>query len=521
MKAVSGAPEAARILAPLGRDAEVIARLLREDGIEASICPDLPSLTEHLAQTGFTVLTDDALIGRDIAPLAARLVEQPPWSDYPIVLLTRRGGGIERNPAALRHMQALSNVTFLERPFHPMTLVSLARTALASRRRQYQARDRLLALEQSRAEIAQAEERFKFALEAGRLGAWELDFAGGRRLSASALCKANFGVAPEAELTYERLLAILHPEERRNVYFNRDIGEVLGYPPGASGGAGADFLMQVMHPEDREPFLAAAQAAIDGASELATDTRIVAASGEERWVEVRGRAVYGDGRASRMAGVSLDITERKQAEERQHLLIRELHHRVKNTLSTVMAIVGSTARGAETIEGFYQDFTARIMSLANTHTLLTEELWQRASLHELLGKELNLYDTGEHRIQVSGPEIELPSDYAVPLGMAFHELATNAAKYGALSDGQGRLSVAWSIAEAGPPARLRLAWIEEAGPPVRPPTRTGFGTRLLERVLTAQLKAEVGVEYDPRGVRVALSFALPEGRPGSQLQALS
>lgn len=484
MQIGAGNPEAAAILAPLDRDADVLAGLLGEDGLAASICADFPALTAALAECGFAVVTEEALVGTDLSDIAAWIEAQPDWSDYPFVVLTRRDGGHERNPVAVRQMRALGNATFLERPFHPMTFVSVARSALSSRRRQYQARDRLAALEQSRTEIARSDDRLKFALEAGKLGAWELDFEGGRTLVASETCKRQFGLLPGADLTY-------------------------------------DVFLTLIHPEDRDAVLAGAQTSLDTGVDFSIETRIVTDAAEERWIEVRGRAADRTGRAARMAGVSLDITARKQAEERQHLLIRELHHRVKNTLSTVQALVGSTARGATTIDGFYRDFTGRIQSLANTHTLLTEELWQRASLPELLAKELDLYDDDRKRITVSGPDIELPSDYAVPLGMAFHELTTNAVKYGALSNGEGRVDVSWSIESGHPAPRVNLAWVEEGGPPVRPPTRQGFGTRLLDRVLAAQLRADVRVAYEPSGIRISLSFTVPPPRISGPLQKLS
>jgi two-component sensor histidine kinase len=124
----------------------------------------------------------------------------------------------------------------------------------------------------------------------------------------------------------------------------------------------------------------------------------------------------------------VDITERKRAEERQSLLIRELHHRVKNTLTTVQAVMGSTARSTASMDEFQQAFMGRVASLAKTHTLLTEQLQQSVSLRDLLASELGAFDDGSaHRVRLKGPAVELPSDLAVPVGMAIHELTTNAA----------------------------------------------------------------------------------------------
>ena len=473
MSSHSGNPEQVAILAPSGRAGDVLASMLTEDGIVAETCGDLAGLLPLLDRSGLAILSEEVLQPEDLTPLVQIVEAQPDWSDYPFVLLMMKGGWSERDPDALRQLRALGNITFLERPFRTMTLVSIVRTALASRRRQYQARDRLVALEASRAESARSDEQLTFALEAGKLGAWEIDLPT-MNLTTSALCRRQFAIPPGTRLTYPLLLDTLHPEDR--ILLTRSLDDPQ---------YGIDYQMTC---------------------------RIVTDAGATRWIEVRGRAI--DESATRIAGVSLDVTERRHAEDRQQLLIRELHHRVKNTLSTVQAIVGSTARGATGIEDFYRDFTGRIQSLARTHTILTEELWQRASLHELLGKELDLYNDRDERIRVSGPDIELSSEYAVPLGMAFHELATNAAKYGALSNGIGRVSVDWVIEAADDGPNVHLDWIESGGPPVEAPKRQGFGTRLLDRVLTAQVKADVRTEYHPGGVRVSLVFALPATRVG-------
>ncbi|WP_052002817.1 HWE histidine kinase domain-containing protein [Microvirga sp. BSC39] len=204
-----------------------------------------------------------------------------------------------------------------------------------------------------------------------------------------------------------------------------------------------------------------------------------------------------------------EIEERKQAQTQQSLLIRELHHRVKNTLATVQAVVGATARSALNIDDFYQAFVGRIISLANTHSLLTEAVWQTASLREIMEKELRPYnDVRGQRITLNGPAVELPSEAAVPIGMAIHELTTNAAKYGALSDSRGKVSVSWETEAAEEGTRLKLVWEEGGGPQVSAPTRQGFGSRLLHRVLTTQLNANVDMDFRPEGLRVALDAVL-------------
>ncbi len=204
-----------------------------------------------------------------------------------------------------------------------------------------------------------------------------------------------------------------------------------------------------------------------------------------------------------------EIESRKRTETQQQWLIRELHHRVKNTLATVQAVMGATARASGSMEDFQAAFTGRLASLANTHSLLTEALWQRAPLRQLLRKELSPYDGVDGRIALEGPDVDLPSDMAVPLGMAMHEMATNAAKYGALSVPEGRVSVTWS--EVG--GVLHLEWAESGGPPVRPSNRTGFGSKLIDRVLRVQLQAELEFEREEPGVRLRARIPIPQEDP--------
>lgn len=210
------------------------------------------------------------------------------------------------------------------------------------------------------------------------------------------------------------------------------------------------------------------------------------------------------------------LEERRETAQRQTLLIRELHHRVKNTLATVQALLGASARSATSIETFYGAFSDRIVSLAKTHNLLTEDYWQTASLAEMLRNELDPYDEASgRRVTLEGPTVELNADLAVPTGMAIHELTTNAVKHGALSTPEGRIAVAWSVTRAengsaeGPgERRLHLDWTESGGPPAKEPTRRGFGSNLLQRVLTVQCGADIRFDFRPSGLRFHMEAPL-------------
>ncbi|MBM6581336.1 PAS domain-containing protein [Microvirga sp. BT689] len=232
------------------------------------------------------------------------------------------------------------------------------------------------------------------------------------------------------------------------------------------------------------------------------------------WVSSHGQRSMLENGTIISNGILQNITESKQAEERQQLLIRELHHRVKNTLATVQAIVGSTARTASSIDEFYQGFVGRIVSLARTHNLLTEDLWQKAALEDLVQTELGPYeDEARNRVVIEGPHVELPSEAAVPIGMAIHELTTNAAKHGALSTFGGQVEVRWDVKPEEERPILHFSWIEKGGPRVSAPTRQGFGSRLLQRVLTTQLQADVSMDFPEEGLRFSMTLPIPGTPP--------
>ncbi|MEI9805640.1 MAG: HWE histidine kinase domain-containing protein [Pseudolabrys sp.] len=205
----------------------------------------------------------------------------------------------------------------------------------------------------------------------------------------------------------------------------------------------------------------------------------------------------------------VDITERKRSEEQQALLVRELHHRVKNTLATVQAIMGSTARSSESIEDFKTALIGRIGALAKTHRLLTDEAGA-VSFGDLLHNELDAFDDGsDGRITITGPDVTLTTQLAVSLGMAVHELTTNAAKYGSLSVFGGKVDVTWSVTIEATRRTLNFDWVESSGPQVAPPRRQGFGSRLLEFVLPGQIQARATIDYRREGIHMHCAVPMP------------
>jgi two-component sensor histidine kinase len=206
-----------------------------------------------------------------------------------------------------------------------------------------------------------------------------------------------------------------------------------------------------------------------------------------------------------------DVNDRKEAEQRQRLLLDELNHRVKNTLTTVQSIAMQTSRGSGSPQAFFAAFKARLLALARTHDVLTLRAWQGASLGDIAREALGPFIAGEGggpRIALDGPEVTLAPNVAVTLSMAFHELATNAAKYGALSVPSGTIALRWRVVDGDGGAQVEIDWRESGGPPVQRPARRGFGSRLLERGLATEFEGEVTLEFPRDGARCRIRLPL-------------
>jgi|SoiMethySBSTD1v2_1073268.scaffolds.fasta_scaffold42386_4 PAS domain S-box-containing protein len=211
-----------------------------------------------------------------------------------------------------------------------------------------------------------------------------------------------------------------------------------------------------------------------------------------RWLSYR-LFPLGDG----MGVVFRDITDRKSAEEQRDLLVKELEHRVKNTLSLVQSIAAQTFRNSGVDASVQRAFEARLITLSNVHGVLTQRGWDSADLHDVVSSALRPHAAVDReRFTVAGPALRLGPKSAVALSMAVHELCTNAIKYGALSADSGHVDIDWSDADG----RLRWRWRERGGPPVAIPTRTGFGSRMIERALAMQLSGTVTLDYQATGL---------------------
>jgi PAS domain S-box-containing protein len=324
-------------------------------------------------------------------------------------------------------------------------------------------------LESSAARLRESEQRRSVALAAGQMGSWDWDIENGE-CNWDAGQYRIFGVDPENfKLTYDNIRPLIHPE---------DVQRIEGL---VAGGIADKATFQ-------------------------TEARIIRPNGELRWcICAAAMTMNAEGRVVRVSGVTVDITDRKEAEERQALLAREVDHRARNALAVTQSIVHLTR--ASNIKGYIAAVNGRIGALSRAHALLSESRWQGADLATLIDDELAPYGiSGAAKIEVSGPAISLEPATAQILALALHELATNAVKYGALSSPSGMVDVSWEL-DSG---NLILQWIETGGPPTKAPSSRGFGTKLITATCETQLGGNTKFGWLPQGLHCTLSVPISD-----------
>ena len=299
------------------------------------------------------------------------------------------------------------------------------------------------------------------------------------------------------------------------VFANDSFLSLSGY--GREEALGQKFRFMIATPVDPE-VLAQVDAAFDGRSDSSLEICFRRKDGGTFWAALFISPVLDEAGAIVQHFASfVDISRHKQAEEHLQFLLDELNHRTQNTLATVQAIAEQTLRGAAA-ETVVDAFEGRILALSKAHGLLGRETWNAVGLRDVLDRILlpfGLEDRQHARFSVEGPDVRLQSKAALTLAMVFHELATNAAKYGALSNtANGKVDISWKVESGAPDDRLRLQWRESGGPPVTRPSRKGFGSRLIEGGLAQELDGEVRLDYAPAGLVCQIVMPVPRGGGG-------
>ena len=301
-------------------------------------------------------------------------------------------------------------------------------------------------------------------------------------------------------------------------FFDHDqVADIIYFSPEPWAGmlperATLENIFAIMHPADVAAFREAVAEAHDpkGTGHFDHEYRLVRKTGEIRWISVKSRTFFeGEGEDRhpvRTVGAVIDITDRRMWEEQQRLLMGELNHRVRNTLSVVQAIATQTLRSTRDPKTFVEDFKGRIQAIASAHKLLNETTWQGAHLTDLIQEQLPVAGAGQ--ISTEGTEVWLPPQVALNLGLVLHELGTNARKYGALSRPSGRVEITWAVRKADDKHVLNLSWRETGGPPVRPPRAPGFGMGLIERIIGGAVEGETSVRFEPEGLHCVIEMAL-------------
>lgn len=330
-------------------------------------------------------------------------------------------------------------------------------------------------IDQGTAGLRESEEQLRTAAEAAQFGVHEYDAVNDRTMRSPQFL-AILGADPaDATATFETGLDFVHPDDRE-----------------ATGRHKRRILQ-------------------DAGGRYELEYRIRRRDGQVRWVMDRGQVIRdGAGKALRVVGVVLDITEKKEAEQRQYLLFDELNHRVKNTLAIVQALAQQTLRTKPDPRQFADAFADRLDSLARAHSLLTNDSWRGATLKDIVTTALAAFFDEGMAIDIGGDPVLIPANTTITLSLMLHELATNAAKYGALSSSGGRLSIGWTVIPSGSGLAIDLHWREEGGPPVEPPRNRGFGSRLLA-TSAQQMGAQLEIEHAAQGFRCRLRFTVPSG----------
>lgn len=447
-------------------DGRAIVGALGDRGIAARLCPSSSLAAEVHAGVGAIIVAEEAMSEPLVRMLAALIEDQPTWSDIPLVILTTSRRDAGEHWRLIRNTPSVRNATFLERPMKIATLVQAVEVALRGRVKQYGLRDHMREREQLLVSSERSAQRLSAVLNNTRMAVFFMD------------------------------------ERQHCTFMNAAAESLTGYSLAEMHGRSLHDTLHHTYPDGR-PY-PREECPIDRALPENSQTE-----GEEMFVHKAGHfypvafTASPIGQSDMIVGTVLevrDITREKADLARLHMMMNELNHRVKNTLATVQSIFVQSLQGEALSDHARARVMSRVMALSRSHDLLTEQGWVSAPLREVAYRALAPFGASEDvagRISIAGDAFELRPNPALAIGMALHELATNAVKYGALSVEGGSVDLSWRLIAGD---ILRLQWVERGGPAVEEPTHGGFGRRLIERGLAHELGGEARISFRPDGV---------------------
>lgn len=293
-----------------------------------------------------------------------------------------------------------------------------------------------------------------------------------------------------------------------SVYFNKPWLDFRGRPMADEC---RDGWQSALHADDLGRPLAACREAVAARRAFASELRLRRHDGEHRWMLTNAIPMFlTDGVFAGYIATCVDITERKRDEERQRLMMTELDHRVKNSLTSVLSLAEQTLRSASSLGEFREAFLGRLHAMAHTHEALAHNKWEGIRLDEAARVTLNAFRQQDPaRLEIEGEPIILPARAALPISLTLHELATNAVKYGALSNPSGRVELRWKRVEGS----VHVSWVESGGPSVKTPTAEGMGSKLIQGLIRFELGGEVEMDYQTDGFRCRIRLPITEPTP--------
>ena len=439
------------VLAPTGRDATAALDQLRAASLSGIVCAGVVDLIGKLEEgAGVAVIAEEAF-RNDFAKLTEWVARQPPWSDFPFIIISSRHFVAKEDARRINLLESLGNVSLLERPLSAVSLMSAIKSGLRARRRQDEIRSML-------EDLRAGEERLRLFIEH----------------------------APAALVMLDREMRYLAVSERWMKDFSLT-GNIIGRSH------------YEVFPEIPAAWRETHERCLAGATEKFAADQLVRADGSSYWLKREIRP-WRDNQG-RIGGLVIsweDITASRQAEERQQMLMREVLHRTKNLLAVIQSLATASLPVGKTRDAFF----ARLHALANAQNLILEGDERGTSMRQLVAKALEHF--GE-KVSFEGPDVSLRAGIAQGFALVLHELGTNATKHGALRQPTGKVSVLWSE-EPGPPPLLRFHWSERGGSPASPPLHRGFGTKLLEMAVAGDEPPRF--DYSAKGFDYQLTATL-------------